>query len=105
MIPSNEVELLLSGWKEAGSTVKGLLLTEDKMTLAIVEGTISDLDSARVTIKNAGNYMRVDFTGAEFEYGDSREFGPGHENIYSDLVRANLPCRLYFAIAVLKEKH
>jgi hypothetical protein len=104
MIPSTDVALLLSGWKDEGATVKGLLIWEDKMTFCIVEGTISELDNARVTIKNARNYMRVNLEGAEFDYGDSREFGPKHENIYSDLVRAVLPSHVHFAIAVLKQK-
>jgi len=104
MISSADVVLLLSGWKDEGSTVKGLLISEDKMTFCIVEGTISQLNNARVTIRNARDYMRVNLEGADFDYGDSREFGAHYENIYSDLIRTVLPSRLHFAIAVLKQK-
>jgi hypothetical protein len=104
MIPSTDIALLLSGWRDDGSTVKGLLIAEDKMTFCIIEGTMSELNNARVTIRNARDYMQVNLEGAEFDYGDSREFGPAHENIYSDLVRAVLPTRIHFAIAVLKQK-
>jgi len=102
MIPSTDVALLLSGWKSDGSTVKGLLIAADKMTFCIVEGKISHLDNARVVIRNARDYMRVNLEGAEFDYGDSREFGTEYENVYSDLVRAVLPIGIHFAIAVLK---
>jgi hypothetical protein len=80
------------------------LIAEDKMTICIIEGKISHLDNARVTIRNARDYMRVNLEGADFDYGDSREFGPEHENIYSDLMRAVLPSRIHFAIAVLKQE-
>jgi hypothetical protein len=104
MISSNDFVLLLSGWRDSGATVKGLLVSEDKLTVCIVEGPISQVDHALVTIKNAsGNFMRVSLEGTEFDYGDSREFGDHYENIYSDLVRANLACRFYFAIAVMKK--
>jgi hypothetical protein len=104
MIPSNDISLLLSGWKDEGAAVKGLLIAADKMTFSIIEGNISKLNDARVTIRNARDYMQVNLEGADFDYGDSREFGPNHENMYSDLVRAVLPSGVHFAIAVLKQK-
>ena len=105
MISSTEAFLLLSGWKDDGCTVKAVLIDFDRITRSVIEGRISNLNNALVTITNATNYMVINLDGAQFEYGDSREFGPPHDNIYSDLINSTLPSGMYFAIAVCKDNH
>jgi hypothetical protein len=104
MISSTDAFLLLSGWKDDGCEVKALLIDFDKITRSVIEGKISNLDNARVTITSATNYMVVNLESAQFDYGDSREFGAPHDYLYSDLINSTLPSGMYFAIAVLKQK-
>jgi hypothetical protein len=103
MIRSTDVALLLSGWKDEGVTVKAVLIDEDKISRCVIEGKISRLNNALITIQNARNYMVANLEGSEFDYGDSREFDE-HESVYSDLVNGRLSSGMYFAIAVLRQK-
>ena len=101
MISSTDVALLLSGWRDDAATVKALLIDEDRITRSVIEGTISKLDNALMTISNARNYMFVNLVNAQFDYGDSREMDE-YGKVYSDLLNGRLDSGLYFAIAVVK---
>jgi hypothetical protein len=101
MIRSTEAVLLFSGWKVDGSTVRAFLMDSDEITRCTIEGRISKVENALLEIKNAREGMLVNLAGAEFDYGDSRDFG-SREDVYSDLIRARLLSGLHFAVAVLK---
>jgi hypothetical protein len=100
MIRSTEAILLFSGWRDDGSTVRAALMDSDEITRCTIEGAISKVDNALLEIKNAREGMKVNIAGAEFDYGDSRDFG-SRDVLYRDLIRARLSSGIHFAVAVL----
>ena len=76
MISSAEAVLLLKGWKEKTSLIR-VTLAAPSLKFAF-EGFVTDVSDAEVLLMIPPRFklscaMNVQFEGARFEYGDTRE--------------------------------